>query len=204
MNRIDQLIASYDEQDADQYEEDEAPVDEDPQAYPKDLPVKLLQMKEWALKSGAFDTSSYVKRDVDGFWTYDFAGYVVSCSPKYDFVWEPGSNRASQVRPRPSPGIARSTFVIEIPDAAQSLLGLDDAEAQLLFYGERVDGNEDADLSMAFLDHLIIRMSSVFPAVHMTAEDVEDFRRQWSAENAIADPEAAWEEGQVSPIAFAS
>lgn len=203
MNRITQLIDS--QEDCDQYEEDEAPVDP-PQEYPKDLPVKLIALRQWALASqgGAlgFDISAYVRWLPDGSTRYDLAGHAVRTWGRYEPVWEYGRDRVSEVRPAPSPGIPRSSIRIPLPVAAQSVLGLEDAEAELLFFGVDVAGNEDAQLSLAFLDCLIGRATG--GQTHMTADEVDAFMRRWSAERGILDPESTWQPGQVSPRAFAA
>lgn len=204
-NYVSRYYGLDDEGDYDQYEEDETPVDR-PVEYPKDLPVKLAELKKWALASQGqplgFDTSAYVRWLPDGSTRYDLAGHAIRTWGDHEPVWEYGRDRVTEVVRKPSPGISQPGIRIPVPVAAQAVLGLEDAEAELLFFGVTVAGNEDADLSIAFLDHLLER--SVSGQLHMTAEEVEAFMRRWSAEQGIQDPEATWQEGQVSPRAFAA
>lgn len=185
--------------------DEEAPQPYDgPTEYPQDLPVKLLQIKEWMATSGEYSFTAYARAGSDGVLYCDIPGHVALTCGRYEAVWEYGSSQVQEVRPVPSPGIARSSMRLPIHDAAQSALGLEDAEAELLFYGEDLSGDENEALSRDFLDHLIDRTTGVFPGFHMTAEDVQAFRVRWSREHHIMDPEEVWEEGQVSPKAFAA
>jgi hypothetical protein len=202
MNRMtDRYDTHYDEEECGTNEEAEVPTDR-PEPYPKDLPVKLKALRDWALRSGEYDHSSYIRWTDDGRMLFDFAGRIAVESGRYQPVWEFGSQKATEVRPAPSPGIARSSMVIPVPDAAQSVLGLTDRESEVLFYGEDVAGNENEQLSLAFLDHLITRSSGEIPGFHMSDDDVTDFVNRWSGEQGITDPDNVWEPGQVSPKAF--
>lgn len=204
MNRMTERYDTY--EDDSEYgtdEEAEVPTDK-PEPYPKDLPVKLKALRDWAVKSGEYDHSAYIRWSDDGRMFYDLAGRVAVGSGRYTPVWEYGSQRATEVRPVPSPGIPESSFLVPVQDAAQAILGLEDAEAQLLFYGDDVAGNENEQLSLAFLDHLIARSSGEIPGFHMSADDVTEFVNRWCGEEGIRDPDSTWEPGQVSPRAFAA
>jgi len=204
MNRMtERYDTHYDEEEYGTEEEAEIPTDR-PEPYPRDLPVKLKALRKWARESGEYDHSAYIRWTDDGGMFFDLAGHVAVGSGLYQAVWEFGNQKAADVRPAPSPGISRSSMVIPVPDAAQSVLGLTDREAEVLFYGEDVAGNENERLSLAFLDHLITRSSGEIPGFHMSDDDVTDFVNQWCGEQGIADPDSVWEPGQVSPKAFAA
>lgn len=204
MNSLTEKYENFDDE-GDYGTDEEAPQPYDgPVDYPQDLPVKLLQIKEWLTTSGEYSFTAYARAGTDGVLYCDIPGHLALTSGKYEAIWEYGSTQVREVRPVPSSGIARSSMRLPIHDAAQTVLGLEDAEAELLFYGEDLAGDENEALSLAFLDLLIDRTSGAFPGFHMREEDVQEFRVRWSREHHIMDPEEVWQEGQVSPKAFAA
>lgn len=204
MNRMTDRYDTYEDgDDYGTYEEDEIPVDK-PEPYPADLPVKLRDLREWARKSGDYDHSAHIRWTSDGRMLFDLAGRLAIGSGRFEAVWEYGSPRAIEVRPAPSPGIPRSSMCILVPDAAQAVLGLTNRESEVLFYGEDLAGNENEELSLAFLDHLIQRSGGEIRGVHMSEDEVTEFVNRWCGERGIQDPDSTWEPGQVSPMAFPS
>jgi hypothetical protein len=204
MNRLtDRYDTHYDEEEYGTDEEAETPRDS-PQRYPDDLPVKLLELREWARNSGEHTHSAFIRWGLDDRVYYDLAGRLAVASGRFEAVWDYGSRQANEVRPVPSPGIPCSSLRIPVPDAAQSVLGLTNREAEVLFYGEDLAGNENEDLSFAFLDYLITRSNGDVPGFHMSDDEVTDFVNQWCGEEGIRDPDSTWEPGQVSPKAFAA
>lgn len=204
MNSMTERYDTY--EDGDEYgtdEEDEVPTDH-PTTYPRDLPVKLRALRDWALNSGEYDHSAYIRWAGDGRMFFDLAGRLAVGSGRFEPVWEYGSQRATEVRPAPSPGIRVSSMHIPVQDAAQSVLGITDREAEVLFYGEDLAGDENEELSLAFLDHLILRSGGDIPCFHMSDDDVTEFVNRWCGERGISDPDSTWEPGQVSPKAFAA
>jgi hypothetical protein len=201
MNRLTDRYDTYDDDEYGTDEEAETPTDH-PQPYPKDLPVKLLRIKEWMEDSGRYSFTAYARKCLDDIVRYDIPGHVVEGSDQYELIWEKGLTQATEARPLPSPGIQESSMVLSIHDAAQAVLGLDDAEAELLFYGEDLAGNENEDLSRDFLNYLILCTANAFGGVHLTPEEVQEYRSKWSMDRGIHDPEGVWQEGQVSPRAF--
>lgn len=205
MNELTEKYDTYrDGEEKGTEEEAQQPVDDGPRPYPKDLPVKLAELREWARKSFEFSISAFVRRGTDDRMYYDLAGHLVVASGKYDLIWVDEIATAQLVRPKPTKEIRHSSFELAIQDVAQTILGLEDAEAELLFFGEDTAGTEQEDLMLAFLDHLIERCNSPFGGFHMDVDDVEEFKRKWSLENGIPvysrGPQD--EEGTLSPYAF--